>query len=262
MELIMRRTVIAGNWKMNKTFSEAEDFFINLTEALNEKQEDEFDNLEVIVCPPAVFLELATDFSVESPLSIGGQDVSAEKQGAFTGEISADMYNSIQVDYCIVGHSERRKYHSESDALINRKLKRLLENEVTPIFCIGETLEQREDNVTKEVIISQLENGLAGIDMEDEVIIAYEPVWAIGTGKVASPEQAQEIHHEIRNWLNDKYGKEIAENTILLYGGSMKPANEMDLLKQPDIDGGLIGGASLVKETFEEMIDIAIQLRG
>ena len=258
----MRRTVIAGNWKMNKNFSEAEDFFINLTETLSEKQVDEVDDLEVIVCPPAVFLELATDFSVESPLSIGGQDVSAEDQGAFTGEVSADMYNSIQVDYCIIGHSERRKYHNESDELINRKMKKLLDHEVTPIFCLGETLEQREEGITKDVIISQLTKGLEGISMEDEVMVAYEPVWAIGTGKTASPEQAQEIHYEIRNWIKENYTEDIAQNTIILYGGSMKPENELELLKKPDIDGGLIGGASLVNNKFAEMIDIAIELRG
>ncbi|MFO7896665.1 MAG: triose-phosphate isomerase [Candidatus Cloacimonadales bacterium] len=258
----MRRTVIAGNWKMNKIFSEAEDFFINLTEELKSKQVDEVDDLEVIVCPPSLFLELATDFSVESPLSIGGQDVSAESEGAFTGEISAKMLNSIQVDYCIVGHSERRKYHGESDELINRKLKVLLENEVTPIFCLGETLQQREAGETTDVIISQLKLGLQDISLAEDLVIAYEPVWAIGTGKTATPQQAQEIHQEIRAWLRENYSAEIAESMIILYGGSMKPENELELLQQPDIDGGLIGGASLDEEKFFEMIDIAIDFRG
>lgn len=258
----MRRTVIAGNWKMNKNFSEAEDFFINLSESLKAKQIDEADDLEVIVCPPAVFLELATDFSVESPLSIGGQDVSAEVSGAFTGEVSAEMLESIQVDYCIVGHSERRKYHQESDELINKKLKELLNNQITPILCIGESLEEREQGITKEKIVSQLSIGLKDISLEEELVIAYEPIWAIGTGVTATPQQAQEIHHEIRSWIRENYSDKIADGIIILYGGSMKPENELELLEQGDIDGGLIGGASLVEETFNEMIDIAAELRG
>ncbi len=255
----MRRTVIAGNWKMNKNFSEAEDFFLNLTESIKSK---DFDNVEVVICPSAVFLELATDFSIEYPLGIGGQDVSANVEGAYTGEVSASMLRSIEVDYCLIGHSERRKYHLESDEQINKKLHLLQENDITPILCIGETLEQREQNITKEVIISQLEGGLKNVTLKKEVIIAYEPVWAIGTGRTATPEQAQEIHQEIRKWIEEKYTTEIAEDIIVLYGGSMNPGNQEELLKQPDIDGGLIGGASLVAEKFEQMIDIAIELRG
>ena len=255
----MRRTVIAGNWKMNKNFSEAEDFFMNITESIKGK---DLNNVEAIVCPPSVFLELATDFSVEFPISIGGQDVSANIKGAYTGEVSADMLNSIQVEYCIIGHSERRKYHQESDELINAKLQVLHKNEIIPIFCIGETLQQREEGIAKDIIVSQLQGGLKKISFSQEVIIAYEPVWAIGTGKTATPEQAQEIHKVIRDWLADYYSKEIAEDTIILYGGSMNPVNERELLRQPDIDGGLIGGASLVDEKFDEMIEIAIEVRG
>lgn len=179
--------------------------------------------------------------------------------GAYTGEISAPMLNSMDIPYCIIGHSERRKYYHETDEMINTKLKQLHANEIVPILCIGETLVEREKDITKDVIISQLEGGLKGVSISDNVVIAYEPVWAIGTGKTATPEQAQEIHSLIRNWLTEEYSVKVSENTSILYGGSMKPENVKELLQQSDIDGGLIGGAALDVSKFSQIVQTAME---
>ena len=253
----MRKTIIAGNWKMNMLFTEVEDFLYELSDNLETK---ELGNVDVIVCPPSVYLELTSDIANDSKFFIGAQNVNDNASGAYTGEISAAMLRSMDIPYCIIGHSERRKYYIESDAVINAKLKKLHENEMIPIFCIGETLEQREQNITEDVILSQLNGGLKDVSIDDNVIIAYEPVWAIGTGKTATPEQAQEIHSLIRKWLEENYSKEISENTSILYGGSMKPENVKELLGQPDIDGGLIGGAALDVSKFFQMIETAVEL--
>jgi len=253
----MRKTIIAGNWKMNMLFTEVEDYLFELSDNIERK---ELGSVEVIICPPALYLELSSDIANDSKFHIGAQNVNDNANGAFTGEISAAMLHSMDLKYCIIGHSERREYYSESDEMINAKLKKLHKNEIVPIFCIGETLEQREQGITKDVILAQLSGGLKDVKIKDNVVIAYEPVWAIGTGKTASSQQAQEIHALIREWLEENYSKDISEKTSILYGGSMKPENIKELLNQPDIDGGLIGGASLDVTKFSSMIVTAVEL--
>ncbi len=253
----MRKTIIAGNWKMNKLFTEVEDFLFELSDNI---EGTELGLVEVIICPPALYLELSSDIANDSKFYIGAQNVNDNANGAFTGEISAAMLHSMDLKYCIIGHSERREYYSESDEMINAKLKRLHKNEMVPILCIGETLEQREQGITKDVILSQLNGGLKDVTIKDNVVIAYEPVWAIGTGKTATSQQAQEIHALIREWLEENYSKDISERTSILYGGSMKPENVKELLNQPDIDGGLIGGAALDVAKFSSMIATAVEL--
>jgi triosephosphate isomerase len=254
----MRNLLIAGNWKMNKTFEEAEDFFIELNDKLKEMKQLK---TEVAICAPFLYLEMAYDLAMDSPLLIGAQNCSEHDNGAFTGEISAKMLSSMELDYCIVGHSERRQYFFETDEIVNKKIQKLLVNGIDPIVCIGESLEQRENGVTEQVIVQQLNNAFHNVDFtERNIVIAYEPIWAIGTGKTATPQQAQQIHSLIRKWLTDHYGADIAESTQILYGGSMKPENVEELLKQKDIDGGLIGGASLEIAKFSAMIDIAVSL--
>ncbi len=254
----MRKYIIAGNWKMNKTFSETEEFFDELTEKIADKN---LEGVEIIISPPALYLELACDYARDNNLAIAAQNVSKNEVGAFTGEISALMLKSMDLEYCIVGHSERRAYFNETDMMINSKIKILLNNEVRPIVCIGESKEQRDKNITEKVIIGQLDGAFKNIEMSEMITIAYEPIWAIGTGDTATPQQAQEVHKLIRNWIAEKYSNEIAEKIHLLYGGSMNPKNVENLLQQPDIDGGLIGGASLIVKKFEKMIDVAIELR-
>jgi triosephosphate isomerase len=253
----MRKTIIAGNWKMNKLFSDVEDFLFELSDNL---EGIVLDSVEVIICPPSLYLELSSDIANDSNFHISAQNVNDNISGAYTGEISAAMLHSMDLKYCIIGHSERRKYYSESDEMINAKLKKLHENEMIPILCIGETLEQREQGITKDIILEQLNSGLKDIKIENNVVIAYEPIWAIGTGKTATPQQAQEIHSLIRKWLEEHYSKNISEETSILYGGSMNPENVKDLLYQQDIDGGLIGGASLDVSIFSKMIETAVEL--
>ncbi len=253
----MRKIIIAGNWKMNKTFSEAEDFMVELTDFLNVKK---LGKVEVVVCSPSPYLEMASDFASENQVFIGAQNVNENDFGAYTGEISASMLNSMEIDYCIIGHSERRKYYYETDDLINSKLEKLQEFEIVPILCIGETLEEREKGITEQVILSQLTGALKEITINDDLVIAYEPVWAIGTGRTATPQQAQEIHSIIRRWISKNFSSETSQNTPILYGGSMKPENIKELLHQSDIDGGLIGGASLDIEKFKAMINTAVEL--
>ncbi len=253
----MRKTIIAGNWKMNMLFPDVEDFLFELSDNL---EKSKLDLVEVIICPPSPYLELSSDIANDSKFHIGAQNVNDNLSGAFTGEISAPMLDSMDIDFCIIGHSERRKYYFESDEMINAKLKRLHENEIIPIVCVGETLEQREQGITQDIILRQLNGAFKNIKIDGNVVIAYEPVWAIGTGKTASFQQAQEIHALIRNWLKDNYSQEISEDTSILYGGSMKPENVKELLNQPDIDGGLIGGASLDVSKFSQMIKTAVEL--
>ena len=232
---------------MNKTFSEAEELIADIAEAIEKKTP-----CEVVVCPPAVYLEMATDFAMESNLLVGAQNVSQFESGAYTGEISAAMLDSIDVDYCIVGHSERRKYFNENDEMLAGKVNILLDYGITPIFCCGEQLEDREKENHFEVVRSQLTNGLFHLNENEfgNVVIAYEPVWAIGTGRTASPEQAQEMHAFIRGLIAEKYGDKAADNTTILYGGSCNAGNAKELFSQKDVDGGLIGGASLKGEEF------------
>jgi len=253
---MMRNIIIAGNWKMNKTFDEAGNFLKEISDFVKGKV---IDNIDIIICPPSLYLEMTTDFA-DNKIFIGSQNVSNYEYGAYTGEISAKMLKSIDIDYCIIGHSERRKYFNESNQLINEKLKILQKFGIKPIVCIGETLEERESGITEKVITSQLKGVLKNVTINQDVIIAYEPIWAIGTGKTATPSQAQEIHNLIRKWLLENYSMKIAEDTSILYGGSVNPKNIKELLMKPDIDGGLIGGASLDIVKFKEIIRIALEI--
>jgi len=249
----MRKKIVAGNWKMNKTFEEADDLLFDLAEAL---QDLELDNEEVIICPPAVYLEMSTDVGLENNFSVGAQNCSNKEAGAYTGEISAAMLKSLDVQYCIVGHSERRKYFNETHQQLAEKVDLLLNNEIQPIFCCGEVLEEREAEKHFDVVKAQISDSLFHLN-EDElrnIVIAYEPVWAIGTGKTASSEQAQEMHAFIRSILAEKYNENLANDISILYGGSCNPKNAKELFAQSDVDGGLIGGASLKAEDFVAIV--------
>ncbi len=254
----MRKIIVAGNWKMNKTYSEAVDFTTELIAALNLLN---LTNVIPVICPPAVYLNDCCTLGFSNELKVAAQDVSRHESGAYTGEISVAMLASLGVDYCLIGHSERRAYHHETDEIIKEKLLRLTENWLIPIICIGEKEEEREKGTTSEVIVNQLNRVLKGYEITDpkRLVIAYEPVWAIGTGKTATPDMAQEVHALIRSWLRDNYSSEIADEITILYGGSIKPDNFSDLLKQPDIDGGLIGGASLKLDDFKRLLETAVQ---
>ena len=246
----MRKHIVAGNWKMNKTFSEADDLLNELMEELEKITLPR--DTEVIVCTPFPYLEMASDYANDSYFEVGAQNVADHESGAYTGEVSAEMLASCDIDYCIVGHSERRQYYGETDKSVAEKVNLLLKNDVTPIVCVGEVLQEREENRQFDVVKTQVEGGLFHLDAKQikEVVIAYEPVWAIGTGKTATPEQAQEMHAHIRSLLVAKYGKEVADEISILYGGSCKPSNAKELFACPDIDGGLIGGASLKAADF------------
>jgi triosephosphate isomerase len=209
-------------------------------------------NTLVIVCPPFPYLEMTSDYSDDSYFMVGAQNVSDQESGAYTGEVSAAMLESMEIDYCIVGHSERRAYYGETDEIVARKVDQLLKHNLRPIVCCGEVLEEREGNRQFDVVKKQITDGLFHLSADEfsNVVIAYEPVWAIGTGKTATPDQAQEMHAFIRNLIAEKYGDEVAENTSILYGGSCKPGNAKELFANKDVDGGLIGGASLKADDF------------
>lgn len=238
---------------MNKTFQEAEELIQEIIDGL-----DNLDarNVDVILCTPFPYLEMATDYEKDSDFMVGAQNVSSFQKGAYTGEVSAEMLHSMQVEYCIVGHSERRKYFKESDEEIKLKIEQLLEFDIFPIFCCGETLEEREKGIHFDIVKKQIENSLFSFDPLDfgKIVIAYEPVWAIGTGVNATSEQAQEMHAFIRNLIVEKYGKEIAKNTPILYGGSCNSQNAAEIFSKPDVNGGLIGGASLKSDEFLKII--------
>lgn len=244
----MRKKIVAGNWKMNLTFEEAEELVGTLAEELDGKKK----KCEVILCPPSPYLEMASDYADESGLHIAAQNVSEYGNGAYTGEVSASMLASMEIEYCIIGHSERRKYFGETNAQLAKKADQLLEVGIYPIFCIGELLEERNANKHFEVVRQQISEGLFHLNEEEfsNVVIAYEPVWAIGTGVTASPEQAQEMHAFIRGLLAEKYGSTLADETTILYGGSCNAKNAAELFAKPDVDGGLIGGASLKSDDF------------
>ncbi len=246
----MRKHIVAGNWKMNKSFSEADDLISGIMDKLEEVTLDA--NTQMIICPPFPYLEMASDYSDESYFAVGAQNVSDQESGAYTGEVSASMLESMELDYCIVGHSERRAYYHETDEIVARKVDQLLKHNIRPIVCCGEVLDEREANKQFDVVKKQITDGLFHLTAEQfsDIIIAYEPVWAIGTGKTATPEQAQEMHAFIRSLIAEKYGKEVADETSILYGGSCKPGNAKELFANPDVDGGLIGGASLKAEDF------------
>lgn len=235
---------------MNKTFEEADELLNDISEALEAETIDP--SVGLIVCPPFPYLEIASDVSDESYFQVGAQNVSDQEMGAYTGEVSATMLQYMDIAYCIVGHSERRAYYHETDAIVAAKVNQLLAHEIQPIVCCGEVLEEREANRQFEVVKTQIQDGLFHLSAEEfaQVIIAYEPVWAIGTGKTATPAQAQEMHAFIRSLIAEKYGAQVADNTSILYGGSCKPSNAKELFANPDVDGGLIGGASLNANDF------------
>lgn len=246
----MRKHIVAGNWKMNKTFEQADDLINEIVEKLETTELDR--NTLLILCPPFPYLEMTSDYANDSYFMVGAQDVSSHEEGAYTGEISAAMLDSMDLDYCIVGHSERRQYHGESNALVAAKVDQLLKHDIKPIVCCGEVLAERESGKQFDVVKQQIVEGLFHLSAEQfsDIVIAYEPVWAIGTGKTATPEQAQEIHAFIRNLIAEKYGKDVAEDTTILYGGSCKPSNAKEIFAQADVDGGLIGGACLKADDF------------
>ena len=244
----MRRTLIAGNWKMNGSLAANENLLTQLKRALPKNDNEK---LEVVVCAPAPYLLQCQQVLDGSSIVLGGQDVSAHKVGAYTGEVAASMLADVGCVYVIVGHSERRAYHGETDVLVAAKAKQALSLGVSPIVCVGETLAQREAGQTASVVQSQLQAVLDALSDEElsKVVVAYEPVWAIGTGKTATPEMAQEVHSVLRSQLCAR-SELIANQICILYGGSMKPDNAKDLLAMADVDGGLIGGAALKAEDF------------
>ncbi len=248
----MRRPFIAGNWKMNLDRASA----VSLASGLAEATAD-LEGVEVAVCPPSIYLQAVADATKGSKVGLGGQNMYFEASGAFTGEISAAMLLDIGCRYVILGHSERRHVFGETDAEINKKVKVALEAGLTPIVCVGETLPQREEGATLDVIRGQFNGSLGGLSDADmkKLVIAYEPVWAIGTGKTATPQQAEEVHLDLRKIMESCYNKEIAETVRIQYGGSVKADNAAELLGQPNIDGALVGGASLKVDSFMGIID-------
>jgi len=248
---IMRKPIIAGNWKMNKTSPEA----VILANAL---KRDLFDinNVEIIICPPFTSLNDAKDVIMDTNISLGAQNMFWEDEGAFTGEVSPLMLKSTGCKYVIIGHSERRAYFGETNETVNKKLKSALKHGLFPIMCVGEKLEEREAGSTFDVVRDHVENGLSEVGGNEirNVVLAYEPVWAIGTGKNATPEEAEEVHKFIRELLAKKYGKDVSESLRIQYGGSVKPSNVESLMGQKDIDGALVGGASLKTESFSEIV--------
>lgn len=249
----MRKNIVAGNWKMNKNFAEAEALMMQLLEY----KKNNATHCEVYIAPPSIYLTTAKQIFANQEIGIFGQDMSEHNSGAYTGEISVGMYQSIGIDGSIIAHSERRLYHGETDSHANRKVKALLDAGLTPIYCNGETLEQRKNNQHFEVIKNQTQVALFTLSAEEikKVVIAYEPVWAIGTGETATPEQAQEMHAFIRNLIAEQYGQETANEVSILYGGSVKPENAKEIFSNPDVDGGLIGGAALKIEDFSKIIE-------
>lgn len=247
----MRKKVIAGNWKMNNDLSESQNLVSGIINGLGKD-----DKCDVIVCPPFTFLSEVHTLIKDTPVKLGAQNMHYEDSGAFTGEISNSMLKSVGCEYVILGHSERRTIFGENDEMINKKILKALQSGLKVIFCIGESLAQREEGVTYNIIKAQVIKGMENVSAEDlkNLIVAYEPIWAIGTGKTASPEQAQEVHSFIRNLIKEIYSAESAENLIIQYGGSVKPENASTLLSQPDIDGALVGGACLKADSFLSII--------
>ena len=246
-----RKLIIAGNWKMNKTVGEATDLIEALKRELGTQTE-----VDVVVCPPFTALNAVSAILKDSRIQLGAQNMSEQGYGAFTGEITAGMLRDLLVHYVILGHSERREYHKEFDVLVNAKAKAALAAGLKPIVCVGETLAQREDGQTDKIVGDQIAGSLAGLDNNQlkDMVIAYEPVWAIGTGKTATPEQAQEMHAYIRSEITKSHGEDVAKAVRIQYGGSVKPANARELLSLPDVDGALVGGASLEVRSFTEII--------
>ncbi len=251
----MKPKIVIGNWKMNKGFEEAEDLISDIEEKL---QDYNFET-EVVLCPPMLYAELVTDHASQegSQFYAGVQNVSEYDNGAYTGEVSAEMLAGMDVSFCIVGHSERRKYFGETDEIVLAKMLQLLKYDIVPVMCCGETLEERKAGKHFEIVQKQIENTIYKLEPKqlDSTMIAYEPIWAIGTGETATPAQAQEMLSFIRSLIEKKFGTEMAVNTYILYGGSCNGKNALELFSQPDVDGGLIGGASLKADEFMKIIE-------
>ncbi|MSU47295.1 MAG: triose-phosphate isomerase [Lacunisphaera sp.] len=251
---MIRRKIIAGNWKMNKPAADGGALAKDIVEEIGRET-----SVDIVLCPPFTALQGVGHALEGQAIKLGAQNMHPEKNGAYTGEVSAEMLRTLYVTHVILGHSERRTYFAETDAFINKKVLAALTHQLKPILCVGETLAEREAGSTLAVVQRHVEAGLAGVTKEQitNVIIAYEPVWAIGTGKVATTAQAQEAHAYIRALLTKLYGAPLAQKVRILYGGSMKPANAAELLAEKDIDGGLIGGASLEAKSFIELVKAA-----
>jgi len=249
-----RRPIIAGNWKLHKDNKEAQ----QLANQIKIKTTGN-DDVDIVLCPPFTALSVVQEVIKDSPLALGAQNVYWEDSGAFTGEVSAGMIKSTGAEYVIIGHSERRQYFGESDETVNKRIRAALNTGLKPIVCVGEVLEERESGVTNKVVARQVEGAFEGLTPDEmaNIVIAYEPVWAIGTGKTATPEQAQEVHAHIRGLIEKQFGVERAEEIRIQYGGSVKPENAQSLLGQPDIDGALVGGACLKAESFVPIIQSA-----
>ncbi len=253
----MRRKVIAGNWKMNKEIHET----AVLIGELKERLKDFRNEVDVILCPPYTSLVVAKTLMKDSPMKLGAKNMSQHDDGAYTGKVSAKMLKAVGCDYVILGHSERRQYFKETNDLVNAKVKKALQAGLTPIICVGETLEERESGITDTVIGTQIKGVLheLGASEIDRVIIAYEPVWAIGTGRNATPDQANQVHKLIRKIVSRLTSWQVAEQLIIQYGGSMNAQNASSLLTQSDIDGGLIGGASLKSDAFMSIVQAGVE---
>ena len=249
----MRKNIVAGNWKMNKTLQEG----IELAKELNTVLAADKPKCDVVICTPFIHLASVTPIVDKAVIGVGAENCADKESGAYTGEVSAAMVASTGAQYVILGHSERRAYYHETPEILKEKVKLALANGLTPIFCIGEVKEERLENRQNEVVRAQIEGSLFDLTADEfsKIVLAYEPVWAIGTGLTATPEQAQEMHAFIRSVLAGKWGKEVADNTSILYGGSCKPSNAKELFANPDVDGGLIGGASLKAADFKGIID-------
>ena len=256
----MRRKFVAGNWKMNTTLQSAQSLAREVASAVAVSKP----NVDVAVCPPFPYLVPVQQAIVGSPVALGGQNTYHEKSGAFTGETSIDMLLDVGCQWVIIGHSERRQFFSETDAAINRKIAAALERGLGVMFCVGEVLADRQGGRTESVLTTQLEGGLAGFTSAQiaKLVIAYEPVWAIGTGVTATPEQAESTHAFIRGWLTTRFDKRLADGLRIQYGGSVKPENALEILSQPNVDGALVGGASLKSDQFLGIVSAAAELAG
>ena len=250
-----RKAIIAGNWKMNKTATEAKALISELIPAVKDA------GCEVVICVPFTDLVTAVEMTKGTNIHVGAENVHFEKSGAFTGEISADMLTDLGVEYVVIGHSERRQYFAETNETVNKRTKAALAGGLKPIICVGESLDQREQGVTEELVRMQVKIALNGVTADElkNVVIAYEPIWAIGTGKTATAEQAGEVCEAIRTVIRKLYGARVARSVTIQYGGSMNAKNAHELLAQPDVDGGLIGGASLKAPDFVEIVNAANQ---
>ncbi len=254
----MRKTIIAGNWKMYKTLKDGQELAVALRRELYQ-----IENMDIVVCPPYTLLACLADALETSNILVGAQDCYWQDEGAFTGEVSCKMLQDAGCQFVIIGHSERRQYFQETNETVNKKVKAALSNGLTPIVCVGETLSEREAGKTFSVLDDHIKNGLRDISEADiiKTVIAYEPVWAIGTGRTATPDQAEEAHKYIRALLEKMYNKDAARKIRIQYGGSVKPENITELMQQPDIDGALVGGASLKVDSFSAIVKKAGEVK-